>query len=239
MKNLFTTVFQKINTGQTFGLLLPLIIIILFILGGKFILLPRINEVYSRLLDLSKNKNEVEKLEEKASFITTLNTSQLRQDLRTLERVLPSEKDASLVIAMIEGLAQHSGAMVEDISLRPGLVSTESAQMEVNNSLTLTLTFLGGKRSIDNILERVETTAPLISLSGVKIEYSGSGLARLTSTVGVHFLTLPQTLPDITQPLPSISEKRQLINRLSQFTNYQAADILEEETVKRRNLFSL
>ena len=221
---------------------IPAVIILIVALGTYFILIPQMNTTRDRWRQMVETKHEAVILTQKARILSSIEKESLRKDLRTVDRVLPTDNDVAVLLNVIEGLAQSSGTQISALAIHP-VLSHEVQADENGQTLQFTISLFGTKHSIESAIGLTDNAAPLLSLSSVQIEYTSSGLARVQLEIYMHYYPLPKMLGEIDKPLPSFSSiQQEELSRLEQFRSYTSVDIETKEASAsplRQNLFKL
>ncbi len=128
---------------------------------------------------IQKNAVAIRRLEQqvaKSSQRVTILSDLKEADQEHFDRVsiaLPEFKQPLHNLMAINTIASHSGVIIEDYNLNPGVVSTDSAQPEAKPTLTaqgveifkFEVTFSGSLEQIKEAFSQIESSLPLMDIS--------------------------------------------------------------------------
>lgn len=212
-------------------LLLPVItIIIVVVLSAKF-LLPKVGDIQKILLETQKINQELASLESKAGKLNELKNSSLTSDFQQMEMLLPSEKNIMLIFSTLEILEKRNNVIIEGLSIKPGLIDKGKVQADKktktgSEDLSFIFSVTGTQDSVNQFLDELLSTAPIFTVNKVNLAIN-SGIVDATIDVVTYFQSLPESLGNITTPLPELSATQK--KTLETVKRYNAVDTSFEE----------
>lgn len=234
---------EKENIKEIFPLkeiYFPIFIVLTVVLLSVFFLVPKIRQIAESKSKITEQKAEINKLTDKLRDLQTLSEADLYNAQSVLLEALPGGKNFYVMLAQTKEIFGKSGASLKSFDLSPGLISTESAQKNEDNSnlLSMRLSFNSSYAGFSDILEAFSRVLPLMEVE--KIDFTSLSstpsaafpVLEGTMALKTFFAPLPKTLGLIDQPLPKIdNEGNDLIKELSTYNRYQPEPQVSGETV--------
>lgn len=223
-------------------ILLPLVIIgVVPFLASKF-LFPKIRQIVEFQRQLKKNEVEVLSLETKAAFLEKQREDDVFADFEKVLQVLPNEKDVPGLLIALENLKKNPDWSLGDFGLRPGLMATAGAELELQAQGELQFG-LPVDSSYDNLLkflERIENIVPLTSVEKISIDFSsGKEEVKAYLFLKTHYFSPKEELLIAENPLPEFSQSGQeSLGKILGFEVFTYESSLPEEEIGKENPFS-
>lgn len=190
-----------------------LVIIIALILFIKLIL-PQLQNWFSIRDEVVASRERIKTLTDNQLYITSVNASDLEKNFTTAAAALPFEKDFTGILNAITASTIATGATLDDYSFQVGNLSTKSAQLNQEKSISLELTIQGSLDVLDAFLEEIYRKVPLAEV--VEVDYN-EGTASLGLVFYYDILTGQQQIR-LTDPLvPLSSEHMSLLTQLEEW----------------------
>ncbi len=183
---------------------LGVIIVCLFIVG--LLLIPQINKLFSIENETAVERSKIATIQNNLSYITTINTSELDDNLATAYLALPIDRDPSGIIQAISDAALASGVMIDDYTIRVGNVSSSTSLSQKNQSpIDVSLSISNNTLSqIQKFTEEIQKKLPLAEV--VKTEI----IDKVTTiNLAFYYKPLPVINIDDTQPIQPLSKTSQ------------------------------
>lgn len=238
--------------------LLPALAIFIVLVLFFVFFIPRVRQVFEQRGKILKQDEEIRRLTQKYSELSTLSEAELWQDSDLLFGALPSQKDFYQSLSVIRRICLENGVNVEAFELAPGVISATASSALTKNTekvpnMMAKVIFSSSFENLKNVLLKFEETLPLMEVVSLKYEpglrSSGSFIAQATNlfifsqgemVIKSYFLPLPLKMGAFDQPLVKITAADQkLIEKLKTFQRFTPEASFEGETVVgRENPFS-
>ncbi|HVZ58762.1 MAG TPA: hypothetical protein VG935_03370 [Patescibacteria group bacterium] len=173
--------------------------------------LPQLESWFS-LQDQIKQVNEqITALQANQTTLGTISSATLDDQFNTATQSLPYAKDFAGIISAVDDATIISGVQRDDYAFEVGDLSTQSAQLSPETSLSLKITLRGDIGQVQQFLQAVNKLLPLSEV--VTLSYGNDG-----ATVGLIFFYkyLPTNLQiNYTDPLKTLTpEQSALLKKL-------------------------
>lgn len=235
MANVQPVSFNHILTARRF-LVFAAVLVIVMVLATVFITIPQIGASFEANSQRIQAEAKLVKLRNKVRQLETASDPQFQSQMGLVNALLPSKKPLVEALSGINTAQIASQAQVVSIELNPGEIATDSAQLtqDVNvtgptTTLTMYLTIQGTLNQINQFLEAVERTTPLITVTELTLTpLDGQGLvggdesgtklysARLTLDAS-YFIQSINSEAETDLPQVSLDQQR-ILNELGSFT---------------------
>jgi len=231
------------------SLLLPIIILALVILSGIFLLKPKIVNILEARRTINQNKQTLATLTKKVATLEGLSKPELTDKVDLVLKILPSEKDVPQTMFVIKKVALNNGLVVSELDMpEVGEIASGSAtpaktdNKEVLPSLSVNLTLSGGRLQIINFLKQIETTSPLMKVSGLVINQKGEGLDEAMINIKSYYLSFPKTIGKFEQQItPVTTQEEKIFDKIYNFSLISEEEMATPSALPaggKSNLFS-
>jgi Tfp pilus assembly protein PilO len=220
------------------------------------VIVPQITAVTQLYTTKQKHAATTTKLEKKAQELEQYASSSLAAKATKITDTLPSKKPLLEVLTGLNVLAGQTGVKFEDISLNPGKISTESAKptapritaankgkktgpaAKTYEQMELQLTISGVLPQINTFVQRVETLAPiatvtklsLLPLSGKKAS-EGDEESKFEAELGISAYFFTQSVSTTLEAaLPEIGAKEQ--KTIAELDTFFFPDVSQPQTIQ-------
>lgn len=206
------------------------------IFSGVFFLYPRAKEIPESRRAIAEEKEKLAKLTQKAEFLESLDENELANKTQFLLKVLPPEKDVVLIISSLKALCAQLNLQIDSFQIN---LSGESSSSGLS-SISFSLRIVGDKEGLNNLIERIKTTYPLIDLEGLDISLEEGNLLQATIKIKAFFLELPKEMGKTENPLPLINpEEEKFYYQVSNFTSPLLQEASYSVPLGKENPFTL
>jgi Tfp pilus assembly protein PilO len=221
------------------------ILTILFL--TKQILIPFIIRTAKLREEINKEQATVALLKQKVSLLSGIEQGTFQQDFENINQAVPHEKNIFSLLSTIDGAAFSSGISMETFSLKPGGISTDSAETrkeKSSNEFNFNLTAAGDINQIRNFITNLFKARRLVSLKKVSFRFKEAEKTKASIEGVTYYLPATSTtISDVQSDLPIFSahEKKVLeeINGLMTFREASASTFISTPSSTTRNIFSL
>lgn len=186
--------------------LMPGLILLVIILASLFLVKPQVKRIFDFRKKIQAEKQALTRLTEKVAILEGLDKAELNSKIETVVRVLPLEKDISYLLSVLRSLTDEAGVSINVVNINPGEISTSSAgaAKQSLSSLSFPLNLEGEMGKIRTLLDKVEETAPLMSIDRVSFSKLTTGV-KATINLNIYDLSAPAGLGDINASVPILS----------------------------------
>lgn len=180
------------------------VIIIVVLIGLLLIweaIIPQVGSWFSIQTEVKRLNTEISLLKSNQTLLDSMNGPQLEEQFSVATAALPYEKDYAGVISSIDDATILSGMQRDDYSLQIGDLSTKSAQLAPETSLSVKIALKGTVEQMQHFLEEINKKLPLSEV--VTISYGNSGA---TIELIYFYKYLPNNLQVVlTNPIKSLT----------------------------------
>lgn len=178
------------------------------------VVIPQLQNWFSIRDEVVATRERIQVLTDNQFFITNASTVELENNFRIAAAALPFEKDFPGVLNAINAASVTTGAILDDYSFQVGNLSTKSAELNKQASISLELNMQGSLNVIEAFLQEIYTKLPLAEVVGVGYS-EGTASIRLL----FYYKVIPgQINVTYTRPLtPLGTESLALIEQLKQW----------------------
>lgn len=218
----------KARKFLTLSVLAWLIMILLVVLY----LVPQITKTVEAYQTLDKSRQELQRLQDKLSFIQTFQGNAFRAQERQIASILPSTKPLLPLLNTLGQLSQSQQVTLTNIELSPGSLSTATAEFSRSTGelqkLPVQISVSGDISRINAFLNALNTATPILEMSDISLSPVGNSVQVSTSSaqyngnIGLVAYYAPITVKTVvTQKLPTLSlSDETFIKDLQQFVIY-------------------
>ena len=194
---------------------------ILLIIGIAIVLIvkmviPQFQNWFSIREEVSASRERIQTLSSNKLFVESVSNSDLEDNLKLVAATFPFEKDFPGVLNAISSSAVESGAILDDYTFEVGNLSTKSAELNKETSLSVQLQLQGTLDVLDSFLDEIYKRVPLSEV--VSVEYN-EGNAKVS--IVFYYKILPGKLQvNYTRPLLPLSpDDAILLQELEEWRN--------------------
>jgi len=225
-----TTLKSKVSFSIVKPFILPVGILVLILISARVIIWPRIDKISKLSRSIMKEETRLSQLTEKLTLLKSLNEPELASRSKLVTDALPESKRPIYIMSVLKQVSKESGVQTQKMSVKPGLMATESAKKKAQvPSLTFPMVVLGTYDDAIRFVKRLAKTVPMVRVERLSFRRAGGkDLWEVSSEVASFYLSLPKTLGKIDSPVRVVTEKENKIcDQLKQFSSpYAASGIL-------------
>lgn len=200
----------------------PMLMILGVILLGVFVIFPSAEKIMTARKTLQKNREHYAAVTEKIMALQQIEEVSLNQKIGKLDQLLPREKAIPGLLAGLEKMAQEASASVESFDIKPGIVSSASA--ETNDTLDFQINLKGNYDGLKAFLTKIKNSGRLMGVKNIEFTNSTKEKDSIVSSalrMYVYYRFGAIQMGEISKPLPKItSEDEKLYEKLSGFEIY-------------------
>ena len=214
------------------------------------VITPNIRRISLLRKEVKLAKEQMAGLEEKSSFLASIDEPQLQDQLIILERILPADKDVFGLLVSLNGLAVDTGVALGNFKTVPGSIATESATPSARpeegepdvsqrqdaarkqvdlDTLGVSFDLVGPFGDISNFILNLERLKPLMKLNILSIvpskarsEASTADRVAAKIELSLFYAPLPEQLGAVGSPIVPLSEvELTLFDELSTYSAYE------------------
>jgi len=170
------------------------------------VIIPQLKGYLSRQEDAKQVKNRLEILDVKAKDLENLSEADLQRKLQSAVSALPTTKDYTSVIGLIQRLSAQSGVTLKTVSLDTGRGASSSEA----NSFAVSTEITSSKAGFDQFLKSIEAAPLVMKVASIEISSSGGADSVTASIViDVYYSPTPKNLGSVDSPLPKLSQEEE------------------------------
>lgn len=244
-------------------LLFPLCAGIIILSTFIYVLLPQTRVIFQTFTKIQEQKVLLSGLEKKRTLLDSLDRESVLQNIAEVQIALPNEKEVGTVLVALDAISSKTQQGIDSISFVPGIVSSESANLEKGKKSTapeaeiikrngaITIPVKVGTRGttaqFTEFLHNLENSRRLLDIASVDVKY----YPDTPDFLSADFSVLVYFLPPITQigsfesAIIALSEEeQQIIQKVAALPNYShptfdTATLPDLQRVGKTNLFAL
>ncbi len=210
------------------GVSLLLIIGVIIVWKG---IMPQTHDWFSVQDEIKATKERIAQLQANQSLINGISQTKLNKDYSIVATALPYQKDYAGMIESIDGATSVSNMERNDYSIEVGNLSTKSAQLSPQTTITVKVSLQGDAIKLQKFLDELTKELPLSEV--VSIEYNDQA-----TNIEVNFFykyLSPNTTFPYTDPIKTLNQSNQkLLTDLTKWKDAQnslnAPNFLPTET---------
>jgi len=230
---------KKLDFSDIKPYAITILVVVVVILVIPFVIKPQLERIREKNLEVKEGRQRLVRLDQKIEDLAKIDEVDESLKLLEVEKAVPSEKRISQLILGVSAIASESGLSVNEMSFKPGLVATASAQksstseksqkltdqQENKNQVTFEVSLTGALRRFDDFLSRLEKAKRLMSVDSVETKRQGSNYV-FNVTISAPFKALESSGDIIADPVPAFTELHQRVfSFLSQLKDYTSITI--------------
>lgn len=199
---------------------LPLIIVTIVFSFTLIVLKPAFANALNLRGKNKESKKKFSQLVDKIQKLEAIDNNEIERKVELVEEIYPSKKPALQLVAALQLLSQEENLAFGGIEIRPGKIG--ESQEEKEDKFEVSFSIEGSLESISVFINKLEKTAPLMNIEGLSLTFKDeegkTDLLQADLLVNVFFLSPPETIGAIDQPLAILNEEEsESVNKLSSF----------------------
>ncbi|MEX0616781.1 MAG: hypothetical protein WD231_03170 [Candidatus Woykebacteria bacterium] len=226
------------------ALAVPALIAVTILVIIPFVILPLLRNVRETNNSLNNDRERLRNLSNKLGTLNSLDEAEINQKLSEANIALPAGKQVAPLVVGLQNLALGSNLAVDEISLTPGKVSTESAKAATasataaqtqpaapsgqlsKDSLILKLSLSGSVSSLEAFLEKLEMAKRISSIDSLAATDSEGSKFQILFQLSIPFRPVEFSSDDLAaEQIPALSADNErtllLIDKFINFTDIQ------------------
>lgn len=218
------------------------------------LLIPQVTQIFDTTSKLSAETPKTDNLKKKLASLENISSVAEYAQVDVVEGALPSKKPLLELLMSLSTVAQLTGIEITEFELSPGLVATDSAELQKNitstaknknfDSLQVKLQITGTFKQIQEFLIQVERAAPFTTVAEMQISGSVSDNSLAEDTVlfraelvtETYFFTQPISVR-VESPLPLIGTPEQSV--LAALASFVPSNVVEQTEIRGGGLEDL
>jgi hypothetical protein len=185
-------------------------IILVSLLLTVLVILPQLQSWFSLQDEIQQTRERIQIIRTNNQFLINLDPVLLENDYALATTALPSQRDASLLVAAINYAALTSGVALGDFSFQAGEQSGQSTSVQdVESNSKISFTVQGDFAQIVALISQLEEKLPLLSIDSIDAQFDQSNASQLT--VAYYAKELPLIPNNDTVPLKDISPEARIL----------------------------
>jgi hypothetical protein len=215
--------------GMETGLLvvfLPVVgLILLMIVTINLVLSPKIKE-YQQMAGQYRMVNlQLGQVVQKKQYLQSIDQKELTKNATFIANAMLPQKNSYVLVEMVEKMAANYGYQINSFLVNPGEISGDDKAQQVAKvsgvaNIPVTLTIVGPASKYLDLINGLETSLPVLSLSSFKMKTTGD-TAAIDLNISAYYITDTSTF-DISKltlaDLTMSSAESAVITKLGQFT---------------------
>lgn len=204
----------------------PFALFLVMFMSIFMLIIPKINEGLTRLNENKSVLKKVADVNEKITYLQTIDQDQIQKDAQKLASGLLPEKSSYLLLKVIQNTAQKLNYNIDDFSISMGDVKEETGEnIKVTSfdKIPIQVNLIGPAENYLDLAKVLERSLPIMSINQFEMSSIKSGVTTIKLEVNAYYmkeitnfkienisladLTLSQAESDL---LATISEYREL-----------------------------
>jgi hypothetical protein len=176
-----------------------LILLVSMVLIGR-LLLPQIQNWFSVQKEVAAANERIKNLRANQLQMSSMSDAVLANQLKTVTTALPIEKDYAGILQVISVASINAGVALNDYSFSVGDLSTQSATLTTDPSISLKLSVEGEISRVIEFLKELNEKVPLAEIITTDISEAGAEVSLL-----FFFKVIPEKIPvSYTEPFKTV-----------------------------------
>lgn len=138
-----------------------------------FISLPQFQTIQEKRQVISPEEETLQQLQDKIMRIQQVQAMPEFKQSEKVNQVLPSDKPLLELLNNLNQISKKTEVIVNDLSLSPGLISTQSAQIQEmeseSNSLDIEIEIKGSLTNVQEFMTMLEQVSPLTTIKELEL----------------------------------------------------------------------
>lgn len=209
-----------------------------------FAIIPQFREFIALHSELNKETPKLEKLQQKLVELENVQFTPEFAQAEIVEDALPSKKPLLELLTSLNTIAVASSVRIENFDLNPGLIASNTAELQGNakqdlkakdgvDTLDISMDAVGSFDNIQKFLIDLEKISPFTTINTLSLSSRSRGDdfgtqasdMQATLTTKSHFFTQSVSAA-VEAPLPTLSNKEQEV--LSELSQFSTSDLPEQ-----------
>lgn len=169
---------------QPFGLLLILIMSI------GLVILPKISEISAKISKIQQTNQNITDTNQKRKYIETVDQNEIKDNATALAAGLLPEKNAYVLVKVIQDVASSVNYSVDDFSVSLGDIKNDiSSKKNITNyeKIPVTVTLLGDSSRYLDLVKAIERSLPIMSIDNFEMSTDNEG-AKIKLNISAYYL---------------------------------------------------
>jgi len=229
---LIHTIRRFVNFNQTivvYGAVFCVAFLALFI--G---VIPSFRRLIALYTEIETIRTSIEKLQKKASVLSTYEQSSLEATYKELLVAVPADKSVSTLMATVETLAtQKQLTIIGETIERIGSVASQSAQVNTKGEMNMTITVQGDLGRLREFFEEIIHVRRLVRVDGIEMSFSGrTQVPEAIISMTSFFSPLPSMIRKLSDTLePLTSKQTETLEKVLGYPVAYKSSVIEATTV--------
>jgi hypothetical protein len=210
------------ETGLLIVFLPLLLVVLLVIVSVNLLLVPKIDDYKTMSQQLSDLKSRSQLLAQKRNYMLSVDQNELKKNADLIIDALLPQKNAYLLVGMVSQIAGTFGYQIDSFLINPGEVVGKSGKPLANGvaSIPVNLIIVGPTASYLDLVNRLESSLPVMSLEKFKMTNSGD-VTKMDLTISAYYIETNSNININNLSLTDLAltkDESDLIAKLNQFT---------------------
>jgi Tfp pilus assembly protein PilO len=127
---------MKTDTSILRAYIIPVLVVLLVVLLVPFVLLPQIESIREKNLEVEEGRERLERLNQKIDALELVDETAESLKLLETEKAIPANKKIATLIVGIRSMAVESKLSIREMNFKPGKVATQSATVSAMSKKT-------------------------------------------------------------------------------------------------------
>lgn len=201
--------YFKYKDSSVFGLGGVCLLMIIGVCILWMMVLPQTQDLFSIQSNIKETQERISQLKTNQSFINGLSQAKLNKDYSVASKSLPYQKDYAGMIESIDQATSVSNMERNDYSVEVGNLSTKSAQLSPQTTITVKVSLQGDIAKLQKFLQQLSVELPLSEV--VSIEFNEN-----SASIEVNFFykyLSPKTSFPYTDPVKKLNQNSEKLLR--------------------------
>lgn len=171
------------------------------------VILPQIRGYFNSKEDEKLMQNRLKSLEIKAEELEAIPEESLRRRVLSATVALPSEKDYTSIIGLLQRLTAEAGVNLESVTLDSGGVKETTGA----SSFGVKIDVSAGSSSFDEFLKKIESSPAVLKIGSLTTDASVENVISGSLVIDVFYSPAPKALGSVDSPLPKLTEEEEVL----------------------------
>lgn len=172
------------------------------------VIIPQLRSYFSSKEDRQVTLNRLKILESKAVELESISDKDLTRRLQSATLALPSEKDYTTIIGLLQKMSAETGVSLQSVILDTGGskdtgggVSSFSVKIECSSS----------KFGFDEFLKKIDGSYAVLKIGSLSTDIAIDDSIAASLVLDVYYSPAPKILGSVDSPLPKLTEEEEAL----------------------------
>lgn len=169
----------------------PFALFLIMFMSIFMLIVPKINEGLTRLNENKSVLKKTSEVNEKISYLQTIDQDQIQKDAQKLASGLLPEKSSYILLKVIQNTAQKLNYNIDDFSISMGDVKEETGENIITTSfdkIPIKVNLIGPAENYLALARALERSLPIMSINEYGMSSKSGGVTTIKLAVNAYYM---------------------------------------------------